>query len=143
MLRFSIYLDCAFGAGNICISALGAKATFCGSLRQVNKRNHLRHSYLRHLSRALYPGSAQDGSTFRDLCTPEEDEEALNTELKEARYNRLMSVFKSEVIGRIASCGNVLAARPLVLHPNTRNKPTFQIFQTTMGGPNAQKNNHA
>ena len=44
-----------------------------------------------------------------------------------------MSVFSSDVIGRIVICGNALAAR-LLLHPNTRNKPTFQIYQTTMGG---------
>ena len=37
-LRYK-YLDCAFGAENICISSLGAKAAFCGSLRQVNKTN--------------------------------------------------------------------------------------------------------
>ena len=45
----------------------------------------------------------------------------------------IMSVFSSDVIGRIVICGNALAAR-LLLHPNTRNKPTFQIYQTTMGG---------
>ena len=44
----------------------------------------------------------------------------------------IMSVFSSDVIGRIVICGNALAAR-LLLHPNTRNKPTFQIYQTTMG----------
>ena len=39
VLRLSKYLDCAFGAENICIFMLGAEAAFCRSLRQANKPN--------------------------------------------------------------------------------------------------------
>ena len=45
----------------------------------------------------------------------------------------LMSVLKSDVRVRIVICGNALAAR-LLLHPNTRNQPTFQIYHSTMSG---------
>ena len=44
-----------------------------------------------------------------------------------------MSVLKSDVRARIVICGNALAPR-LLLHPNTRNQPTFQIYHSTMSG---------
>ena len=46
---------------------------------------------------------------------------------------QLLSVLESDVRVRIVSCGIALRAR-LLLHPNTRNQPTFQIYHSTMRG---------